>query len=61
VAGFIMKDGKSLEGTGTTSDIMMLPTQQDLAAGRDPVLGEVLKLFGHPMDPAQARRFLRAN
>jgi C-terminal processing protease CtpA/Prc len=59
VADLILADGKSLEGTGVTPDIMMLPTQQDLATGRDPVLAEALKLLGHPMDPEQAGKLVR--
>jgi C-terminal processing protease CtpA/Prc len=60
VADLILADGKSLEGRGVTPDIMVLPTQQDLATGRDPVLAEALKLLGHPMDPEQAGKLVRA-
>jgi carboxyl-terminal processing protease len=61
VADLILADGKTLEGRGVTPDIMMLPTQQDLATGRDPVLAEALKLLGYPMDPEQAGKLVRAN
>jgi C-terminal processing protease CtpA/Prc len=59
VADLIMPDGKSLEGTGVTPDILLLPSQQDLATGRDPVLAEALKILGHPVDPEQAGKLLR--
>jgi carboxyl-terminal processing protease len=59
VADLIFADGKNLEGSGVTPDIMVLPTQQDLATGRDPVLAEALKLLGHPMDPEQAGKLVR--
>jgi C-terminal processing protease CtpA/Prc len=35
VADLIMPDGKSLEGTGVTPDILMLLSQRGLATGRD--------------------------
>jgi C-terminal processing protease CtpA/Prc len=60
VADLIMEDGNSLEGTGVTPDIISLPTPQDLATGRDPVLAEALKILGHSMDPAQAGKLLPA-
>jgi hypothetical protein len=53
-----MSDGKSLEGIGVTPDLLLLPTQADLAAGRDPVLAAVISLAGHPMDPADAGRLI---
>jgi C-terminal processing protease CtpA/Prc len=61
VADLVLADGKTLEGRGVTPDIMMLPTQQDLATGRDPVLAKALKLLGYPMDPEQAGKLVRAN
>jgi C-terminal processing protease CtpA/Prc len=53
-----MSDGKSLEGIGVTPDLLLLPTQADLAAGRDPVLAAAISLAGHPMDPADAGRLI---
>lgn len=38
LANFIMPDGNSLEHFGVTPDEKMLPSQQDLALGRDPIL-----------------------
>jgi C-terminal processing protease CtpA/Prc len=60
VADLIMKDGMSLEGTGVTPDLKLLPSPVDLAAGRDPVLAAALSLAGHPVDPEQAGKLLRS-
>jgi len=42
----IMGDGKSLEHTGVTPDEVVLPTAQDIANGRDPVLAHAAELLG---------------
>ncbi len=54
VANLLMTDGKSLEGIGVTPDQPLLPTADDLAAGRDPVLAEAFAQGGAKLDPAQA-------
>ncbi|HEX4008080.1 MAG TPA: S41 family peptidase [Acidobacteriaceae bacterium] len=55
-ADLIMTDGKSLEKTGVTPDELMLPTAEDLAAGRDPVLSRAAALAGVQLDPVAAGR-----
>jgi len=53
-ADLIMADGKSLENNGLIPDEVLLPTAQDLAAGRDPVLAHAAELAGLHFDPAEA-------
>jgi C-terminal processing protease CtpA/Prc len=53
-ADLIMKDGKSLEHSGVTPDVIVLPTPDDLAAGRDPALSRAVELIGLDLDAAEA-------
>jgi carboxyl-terminal processing protease len=53
-ANLLMADGKSLENVGVTPDELMLPTADDLAAGRDPVLSHAADLGGLKLDPVEA-------
>jgi C-terminal processing protease CtpA/Prc len=54
VADLIMTDGKSLEKTGVSPDELLLPTPEDMAAQRDPVLSRAAALIGIKIEAAKA-------
>lgn len=58
-ASVTMSDGSELEGKGVIPDELLLPSSQDLAAGRDPVLARAATLLGSPMTAEAAGRILR--
>jgi C-terminal processing protease CtpA/Prc len=53
-ADIVMTDGKSLEHIGVTPDQLKLPTAEDLAANRDPVLAYAASLAGVTITPDKA-------
>jgi carboxyl-terminal processing protease len=50
----VMRDGGQLEGSGVVPDETVLPTAEDLAAGRDPALSRALKLAGLDVSPERS-------
>lgn len=60
-ANLIMRDGKSLEKSGGVPDETILPTAEDLASGRDPVLSQAVTLAGASISPEHAGNCSRLN
>ena len=59
VAEVRMSDGGSLEKIGVEPDEIVLPTQGDLAAGRDPLLAHAIELAGARVTPEEAGRLFK--
>jgi C-terminal processing protease CtpA/Prc len=54
VANLLMADGNSLERIGVTPDERLVPSPDDLLAGRDPVLAWAASLAGTELSPESA-------
>ncbi len=50
----LMSDGVCIERMGVTPDEIVLPTAQDLADSKDPVLSRAAQLLGAQLDPVKA-------
>lgn len=50
----LMADGRSLEKVGVIPDVVALPTAEDLAAERDPVLSRAVAMTGVLIPPVEA-------
>lgn len=57
-ADLLMADGKSLEHVGVDPDILVLPTDRDLANKRDPALAKAVGLVGGHLSPEEAGTIL---
>ncbi len=55
-ADILMTDGLSLERRGVVPDDVRVPTSDDVAAGRDPVMAYAITLAGGTIDPVAAAK-----
>lgn len=55
-ADILMADGVSLERRGVVPDDLQVPTPDDLATGRDPVMAYAVRLAGGEIDPVAAAK-----
>ena len=53
-ADLVMTDGMSLEHKGVLPDEVTLPSAEDLANGRDPVLAHAVETVGGKLGPEEA-------
>lgn len=53
-ADIVLTDGQSLERTGVTPDVLVLPTPTDLRERRDPALARAIELAGGQLTPEKA-------
>jgi carboxyl-terminal processing protease len=54
VADLIASDGQSLEHAGVTPDEWLIPSIEDVAEGRDPVLARAVEILGGQLDGGDA-------
>jgi hypothetical protein len=56
VSDLIVADGTRLEHVGVNPDVLLLPSPEDMAMNRDPVLSHAASLLGIRIEPDKAGR-----